>query len=485
MFTFTKNYGLVKQYQEIYEKSLSNYKLSYELRFERHTSILGVANLSKDGLLAEMSDLTKATNKKILELTADYFFNEEKFISNINLPTLSFDTTLLNTKVNQFNKTFEEKYKEKYNKEFKAFKKHVKKPLYKKYFSFWLFSIPIFSILVLIFNINKILPIFNIFLLIFFIMLYFYRGYIDEKIDRRKRIIKEQLIYQQKQKGLSIFNDQIKPVILNYYENVEKEIIRKIRNDYVDKIHIFQYETKNKIDKINNVPKQISNSLNIFDFDFIRESCKYADTIDAKEEHINEQIKKYLNLRQSYIQKEIYTKLDRETKKLTKEYFTFIQEYLLEMNIEGGISKRIMEEALKETFKTKDINLAVKKDDNIINLDTATNVVIGAGSILTGTLIASNPAGWIFGAAVGGFILAGQADKIKVLLKKIGIGINSKRVEEKIKNIEQAIKDNTIKSLEPACNELKNNLFLINDKIRDNLLSELEDYIKPKLQIED
>lgn len=480
MFTFTKNYGLVEQYQEIYKKNLSNYKSSVE----KFICSLGEANLRKEFFLTGISDLTKITNKKILELTADYFFNKEKFIKNIKLPTLSFDTTLLNTKVNQFNKTFDE---EKYNKykEFKAFKKYVKKPLYKKYFSFWLLSVPIFSILILIFNINKILPIFNIVLLIFVIMIFYYRGYIEGKIDEKERDIKKLLRYQQKQEGLSIFNDQIKPVILNYYENVEKEIIRKIRNDYVDKIHIFQYETKNKIDKINNVPKQISNSLNIFDFDFIRESCKYADTIDAKEEYINEQIKKYLNLRQSYIQKEIYTKLDRETKKLTKEYFTFIQEYLLKMNIEGAISKRIMEEALKETFKTKDINLAVKKDDNIINLDTATNVVIGAGSILAGTLIASNPAGWIFGAAVGGFILAGQADKIKVLLKKIGIGINSKRVEEKIKNIEQAIKDNTIKSLEPACNELKNNLFLINDKIRDNLLSELEDYIKPKLQIED
>ncbi len=480
MFTFTKNYGLVKQYQEIYEKNLSDYKLN----LGNYIHSLGEANLSKEHLLAEIPTLIKETNKKISELISDYFFNEKNFITNINLPILSFDIPLLNNTVNQFNKTFDEKKHNK-NKEIKAFKKNIKKPLREVYFYFWLFSVPIFSILTLIFNINIILPIFNIFLLIFFIMLLSGSSEIYEEINKKQNNINELFRQQKKQEGLLIFRDKVEPIILDYYKNIEKEIIQKIRNDYVDKIHIFKYETKNKIDKTNNIPKQISNNLNIFDFDFIQESCKYANQIEAKEEVLNKQIKQYLNLRQSYIQKEIYTKLDRETKKLTKEYFTFIQEYLLKMNIEGGISKRIMEEALRETFKTKDVNLAVKKEDNIINLDTATNIVVGAGSILAGTLIASNPAGWIFGAAVGGFILAGQADKIKVLLKKIGIGLNSKKAEEKLKNIEQAIRDNATKSLEPACDELKKTLFLINDKIRDNLLSELEDYIKPNLQLKD
>ena len=419
--------------------------------------------------------LIENINHSIIKIIQKYFFNKTSLIPNIKFS--SFDIKNIIEKVNE-----EYKEKDKENKEQKE--KFIIEERAALLQIFIVLTIIFIIVLTLIFfnmenkNMQNIISWSSLFLMILSAIICVIRQNINNSMREE---INERFIRKTQRIEYILFNDQIKPVILNYYENVENEIIRKIRNDYVDKIHIFKYETKNKIDRIDNVPKQISNSLNIFDFDFIRESCKYADTIDAKEEYIN----KYLNLRQSYIQKEIYTKLDRETKKLTKEYFTFIQEYLLEMNIEGGISKRIMEEALKETFKTNDINLAVKKDDNIINLDTATNVVIGAGSILAGTLIASNPAGWIFGAAVGGFILAGQADKIKVLLKKIGIGINSKRVEEKIKNIEQAIKDNTIKSLEPACNELKNNLFLINDKIRDNLLSELEDYIKPKLQIED
>lgn len=447
-------FTLIDKYEQVISNNIKNFHLSHKAEHKKVKDFI--------------SGLIKNINNQIVTVINDYFFNRKNLVLYFNKTDTFFYSNKIDVLVDNL-------------------MQHL---IYKRreancilFLVFFVLSLIVFSfpIVCYIINIGNTISFKSLFLQIiiptvnvcFLIYILFFNDFDEKKIK------KLQITFEAKGKEL----------ILDYYKNIEEKIIKNIKNKHIEDINKFKANMLNELSAINDIPKQISVSLTIFEFDFVQESCRYADKTGAKEQTLNEEIKKYLNLRQAYIQKEIYTKFDKETKRYINGYFELINKYLLEMNIEVGISKRILEEALKEIFKTKDINLSIKKEDDSLGLNIATGLTIGTATILSGftftALIASNPLGWLLGATFGLAIVGGYSDGIKNFFKELGLGMNSNSTKKKLENIEQSIKDNATKSLEQACDELKRNLILVNDKIIDNLLSEFEDDITPNLQLED